>query len=131
MATNLAKFNYSLAAAAKKIKGDIGKFHQRVCIEAFTRIVRRTAVDTGRARGGWQIEFNKQADGQVDEGLWNTTVRRGLIKLENIPPFSVVHFTNNVEYIFYLEYSRRSPQSPDGMVEITLQELRIWLRSVK
>lgn len=131
MSTNVSQFNTALVTASKKIHGDIRKFHKLVCIEAFKRIVQRTPVDTGRSRGNWQIEFYRQATGQVEKSLWPTVFERGLEKLEHIPPFSVVHITNNVDYIYYLEYTRRSEQHPEGMTEITLQELKTWLSKIK
>ena len=113
--------------AAKKIDGDIQKFIKAVVIETFRRFIMRTPVHTGRARGNWQIEINRPASGTVEASLWNSVFERGSAKLAQIPPFSIVHVTNNVEYVYYLEYTRRSSQHPEGMVEITLQEIKTWL----
>lgn len=128
--TNLAQFNAELDRVSKKmLDEDVVRFIQSVCFEAFRRIVLRTPIDTGRARGNWQIEINRPAEGIVDMELWSSVLERAATKLARIPPFSVVHITNNVEYVYYLEYVRRSKQHPEGMVEITLQELTVWLKS--
>lgn len=131
MGTNIEKFNIALDKATTKIKGDIQKFIKLVCLETFKRFILRTAVQTGRARGNWQIEINRAASGIVDESLWSQVFDRGAAKLAKIPPFSVIHITNNVEYIYHLEYVRRSQQHPEGMVEITLVEMRTWLAGIK
>lgn len=131
MGTNVEQFNAALDKATTKIKGDIQKFIKQVCIEVFRRFIMRTAVVTGRARGNWQIEINRAAAGEVDESLWSQVFERGAAKLAQIPPFSVIHITNNVEYIYHLEYVRRSRQHPEGMVEITLVEMRTWLSGIK
>lgn len=131
MTTNVRQFNAALTKATKKIDGDIQKFIKKVCLETFKRFIMRTAVVTGRARGNWQIEINRPAMGEVDESLWSQVFERGAAKLAQIPPFSVIHITNNVEYIYYLEYVRRSKQHPEGMVEITLVEMRTWLSGIK
>jgi hypothetical protein len=133
LGTNLAQFNRALKAASKEfLEQNLIKFHKAVCIETLKRIVLRTPVDPGRARGNWQIEINQPASGvydyEGDEGsATNEVFNRELGKLASIPAFSVVHLTNNIEYIYYLEYVRRSDQHPDGMVEITLEEMRTWV----
>jgi hypothetical protein len=122
----------ALERAAKKIKDeDVLRFIKQICLEVFRRFILRTPVDTGRARGNWQVEIGKAAEGIIEEGLWDQVLERGTVIIDKIPPFSVVHITNNVEYVFYLEYVRRSKQHPEGMVEITLQEIKTWLQSVK
>jgi hypothetical protein len=131
MPTNVAQFNKALEVAAKKlIDEEVLDLIKAVCLETFRRIVDRTPIDTGRARGNWQVEINKQAATTIiDPNLWDEVFERGAKIIETMPPFSVVHITNNVEYVYYLEYVRRSQQHPEGMVEITLQEMTVWLRS--
>jgi len=128
--TNVQQFNTALTAASKKIGGDIQKFIKQVCIEIFKRFIMRTPVDTGRARGNWQVEINRPASGTVEESMWDQVFERGAAKLAQLPPFSIVHITNNVEYVYYLEYVRPSQQHPEGMVEITLQEMKTWLSKI-
>lgn len=134
--SNVAQFNISLEKAATKIRGDMNKFYKQVCMEVLKRIVLRTPVQTGRARGNWQLEIGRPASGILDvEGskgeMTDLSVNSGISKLRDIPPFSIVHVTNNVEYLFYLEYDRRSPQHPEGMVEVTLTEMALWLSGIK
>lgn len=134
--SNLAQFNKALDEAKEKIHGDFKKFHKMVCLEVFKRIVYRTPVDTGRARGNWQVEIGRAASEELDvEGseseMTDFALQNGIAKLGDIPAFSIVHLTNNLEYIYYLEYDRRSPQHPEGMVEITLSEMALWLGGIK
>lgn len=134
--SNVAKFNAELEVAATKIRGDLNKFYRLVCLEVLKRIVLRTPVDTGRARGNWQLEIGRSASGVLSvEGsrgsMADLAISGGITKLAQIPAFSLVHITNNVEYLYYLEYDRRSPQSPEGMVEITLTEMTTFLSTIK
>lgn len=132
MATNLAQFNTEISRVAKKmIEENVSKFIIMVSLEVFRRIVLRTPVDTGRARGNWQIEINRPADGVIEiEGeageMASAAMARETGKLIGISPFSIVHITNNVPYVYFLEYDKRSSQSPQGMVEITLVEMKDW-----
>jgi hypothetical protein len=134
--SNLAKFNVELELASKKIQGDFKKFYKQVCLEVLKRIVFRTPVDTGRARGNWQVEIGAAAvSSLIVEGtegeMADFSMRNGIQKLSDIPAFSIVHITNNIEYIYYLEYDKRSDQFPEGMVEITLTEMALWLSGIK
>ena len=134
--SSVAKFNLELEKAATKIRGDLNKFYRQVCLEVLKRIVLRTPVDTGRARGNWQLEIGRAASGVLSvEGsagsMADMAISSGITKLAQIPPFSLVHITNNLEYIYYLEYEKRSQQFPEGMVEITLTEMTMWLSGIK
>ena len=134
--SNVVKFNLELEAASKKIKGDLVKFYKQVSLEVLKRIVFRTPVDTGRARGNWQLEIGRAATGVLDVkgsrgAMADFTISKGISKLADIPAFSLVHITNNLSYIYYLEYDRRSPQFPEGMVEITLTEMTLWLSGIR
>lgn len=136
MSTNISQFNTELDKASDKIHGDFKKFHRQVCLEVLTRIVYRTPVDEGRARGNWQVEFGNPTSGVLEvsgseDAMADLSISKGITKLSDIPQFSLVHITNNVEYIFYLEYVRTSPQHAEGMVEITLTELATWLSEIK
>lgn len=122
MPTNLEKFNAELARATKDMTEDmLVEFQMMVAMEAFKRIVMRTPVDTGRARGNWQISIDREPEYELD--AFDDPTLRELVNIQAARPYSTVFITNNVPYIFYLEYERRSSKSPEGMVEITLQEL--------
>lgn len=132
MPTNLAQFNAALTASEKKLHGDFKKFYKRVITELFKRIVLRTPVNTGRARGNWQIEFGGPAVGTLDviDKIGDPTISRETVKLSDIAPFSLTHITNNLEYISYLEYDKRSEQHPEGMVEISITEMAMWISGI-
>jgi len=134
--SNLINFNVALDVASKRIHGDMNKFYKQVCLEVLKRIVLRTPVDTGRARGNWQVEIGRAANSSLivegtEGAMADFAINSGASKLATIPPFSLVHITNNLEYIEYLEYVRRSPQHPEGFLEITLTEMAAWLSGIK
>lgn len=125
-----------MTESAYKIKGDMHDWYKTVVFEVFRRIVLRTPVDTGRARGNWQIEVGRPASASLvitgDKGtVTEKAFNRADAKLAMISAFALVHITNNVEYVYYLEYNRRSKQYPEGMVEITLTEMANWLGNIK
>jgi hypothetical protein len=125
MPSNVAEFNKQVAAFANDLApAEAVIFQKRIVLEALERIVLKTPVDTGRARGNWQVTINELPSGEVSvtetgtsgTGFTDTAV------LTNLVPYQIVYITNNVPYIVYLE-GGSSPQAPQGMVAITINEL--------
>jgi hypothetical protein len=120
-------------AAAKK--RNIKNVRRVFVFNAYSSVVRRTPVDTGRARGNWNVSLN-----QPD----NTTGNKERIRSMNFKSLPEAQgdesyfITNNLPYITKLEdggypnppkkptgktvngYSR---QAPNGMVAVTIAEV--------
>lgn len=129
MKDNLAQFNREVTQFAKSIPGKVTVMQKKIVLEALRRLVKKTPVDTGRARGNWQVTIGSPVDGQLDkkdpEG--DSTIAIGLAALAGLPPFQVVWISNNVDYIEFLEEGS-SGQAPEGMLAITIEELRNMFR---
>nr|BDD47044.1 hypothetical protein 14 [bacterium] len=137
---------------------DIAKFHaktieqidvirRKTTLDVFSRIVKRTPVDTGRTRGNWQVSVAAPASGTVEdtEDPTNDISR----EIEQAQMTDSIFLTNNAPWILKLEYGgypnppergtyiprRRggpryeqrskegfSKQAPKGMVRVTLEE---------
>jgi hypothetical protein len=115
--------------------------HQKITLEALTRLVQRTPVDTGRARGNWQVGIRGRPPGEVDvEGLLphhdppmssapslavagQAALDDGQKRIQQIQPFMVSHVTNNVSYILLLEDGGSKQCPPNGMLVLTFEEL--------
>ena len=126
MATdNLAQFNREVTQFARSIPGKVTVMQKKIVLEALLRLVEKTPVDTGRARGNWQVTIGSPAEGQFDqtdkEG--GDTIAKGLAALAGLPDMQVVWISNNIDYIEELEHGH-SGQSPEGMLAITIEELR-------
>jgi len=58
MAT-LRQFNFEIDNFVKKlVPEEIVLFQKKIALEALRKLVKRTPVDTGRARGNWQVTSN-------------------------------------------------------------------------
>lgn len=117
-------FTLSLKRFATRTKADIHLAIRRNCFEIFARVVRRTPVDRGRARGNWLCSVSQAAleeSGRLDRG-GDATIAEMARALEGMRVGQVVFFTNTLPYILPLEYEGHSPQAPAGMVNVTLQE---------
>jgi hypothetical protein len=100
---------------------------RRATIDMFSRVVLRTPVDTGRARGGWSFSEGGPArgsGGRLDPGGGAAIgAITGGVSGARIGDGTEHWLTNTVPYIERLEngYSR---QAPAGMVKVTVAEFR-------
>jgi len=140
MESNLAQFNKEVTQFANSIPGKVTVMQKRIVLQALRRLVEKTPVDTGRARGNWQVTISSPAEGQVS-GDWpktagppkterpplrsedRATIQKGMAALTGLPKFQVVWISNNVDYIEFLEHGS-STQTPEGMLAVTIEELR-------
>jgi len=101
---------------------------RKVAFQLLDLIVRKTPVDTGRARGNWQVAVDTEAgEATVDGGPAGAVTAIGLSKLASVKAFSTVVIYNNVEYIVFLEEGS-STQAPQGMVQISIAEVESQFR---
>jgi hypothetical protein len=99
-------------------------FHKKITFEAAKRLIQRTPVDTGRARGGWITTVGAPSTqvGGEDDKQGDSTLKKSVAALSNLTPFQVIYITNNVEYIEVLE-NGHSKQAPRGMLKTTVHDL--------
>ena len=138
---NTAEFMRSFDEWAEKSEKAYFDALKSTSLDMFSSIVKRTPVDTGRARGNWQISFDSVPAGEVgsaeswkrkgSEGVRapseSASSREAFAKATaktNAAPdaFSYVALVNNLPYIQRLEFSAWSDQMPAGMVRVTLSE---------
>lgn len=122
---NLDRFLRDLDRFSRAVPEQATLIQRRISLDALRRLVLKTPVDTGRARGGWQTGIGVSPTGQtrtLDRG-GGSTILKGAQVLKDLPPFQVVYLRNNVVYIGALEEGH-SQQAPQGMVAVTLEELR-------
>lgn len=126
--TNLGQFNREMRNFSKKLlPHEFLLFQKKIALHALKAIVLRTPVDTGRARGNWQVAIDevpkdiletedKSGDAAISTG---TSVINAMEKNR----LSVVYIANSLPYIEVLE-NGHSQQAPQGMVDLTFAELR-------
>lgn len=121
---NDKQFRLALRSASREVPGMHLTFQKRVAIEGLRRVVFKTAVDTGRAKGSWQAAgvTNEGLTGRLDPG-GSDSIGRGTANLRAIrKPYRIMFIFSNLTYIVPLE-DGHSQQAPQGMVAITRREL--------
>lgn len=118
----MGSFVLDLSKFIAKVPEKADQVVKKAIFDIFRDIVMATPVDTGRARGGWQVggELGSGQTGLLDKGgtgaLGNAhTGIQGLVARAEV----VGYIFNNVEYIKVLE-DGHSKQAPRGMVKVTL-----------
>ena len=121
---NLAQFNATVQRFADSVPEKIIPLHKKIGLEALRRVVLKTPVDTGRARGNWQVSIGDPALTMLEaaDRTGSDTIAIGTAQLENLKAYETIFLTNNVPYIIYLEEGS-SKQAPAGMVKMTVDEL--------
>lgn len=125
-------FSIDLSRFGARTKEQIDVVTRKVCLDLLSAVVvgqpvgAGTPVDTGRARGGWQVEIGKAPTGEgAPDKQGAGTIAAGSAKIGQVKGGDVVYIVNNVPYIQVLEYGRDdgspgSPQAPDGMLRVAL-----------
>ncbi len=124
------EFNRLLDVFAKDlVPRQVLIIQKKMVLELLTRVVLKTPVDTGRARGNWQTTIGSAPEGEsgrLDESVSaedSSSIEAGLKVLAELPPFAVVWISNNLDYISYLE-NGSSKQAPEGMLAVSIAELQ-------
>jgi len=102
----------------------VATLQKKLVYAAVASLTFKTPVDTGLARANWQTSVGQPAAGVVSKD--SDPIMAAAVAMSNPPPFTVAYISNNVEYIVYLE-DGHSQQAPNGMVALTMQELRMML----
>lgn len=123
MGTNFPIFSFQLKRAKAIVGAALVDHHRKVAIDALQRITIRTPVDTGFARGNWQVTIGASNDSVLEQqrGL-DDVIAAARAQLAALPPYATIFIFNNADYIRFLEQGS-SAQAPQGMVAVTLAEV--------
>tara|TARA_Y100001963_G_scaffold160024_1_gene267147 strand:+ start:4045 stop:4413 length:369 start_codon:yes stop_codon:yes gene_type:complete len=99
-----------------KIKGkidrkDLDKYFRSICLGIYKDVIIGTPVDTGRARGNWQIAVGipaRQEIARKEKGGASNQTREAEAKLNRPTAGKSVFMSNNVGYIMKLEEGHSS-----------------------
>jgi hypothetical protein len=138
----MAGFSIPLAQLAAKVKADLDTVVRKSTVQLFSAVVKKTPVDTGRARSNWNASH-----GTADTTTTTSTDQgRGAaeaVKAGTLPTGGVVYLANSLPYIRKLEYGEypnppkkgtgktvaASPRRrPQGMVRLTAQEFSDYVQ---
>lgn len=91
------------------------------CLNLLRDVVLGTPVDTGRARANWQASIGSPATGIIekeDKGGGSTAAKGSAVAAKAAG--EVFFITNNLPYIYRLEFEGLSNQAPAGWVRTSI-----------
>jgi len=122
-------FEADLTRFVKKTKGNVDTVVRKVGFDLTRQVIKRTPVDTGRARGNWQVSENLHSVVLSSKNKTGAkTLRAAKSVLNEIKAGGFFYIQNNVEYILDLEYGS-SKQAPQGMMRIAVRLYSQFLRN--
>lgn len=126
---NSRQFKIDIGSELNLAVGELRAVVGKTALEGLRRIVLRTPVDTGRARGNWFVSFGT-AGTETTQGVdpnGSATIARGaavISRYKTRRAFDSILLYNNLPYINRLE-DGYSTQAPGGMVALTVAELQL------
>ena len=111
-------FNSDIQRFSKRVEVALDVAVRKIVFDAFGMVTKKTPVDTGRARANWTVSVNSIARTvRLDATSPNAiSIKKG----DGVNP---IYITNSLDYIHDLE-NGTSKQAPNGMVAITINEIR-------
>lgn len=97
---------------------------RKICLDLLTGIVLKTPVDTGRARANWFTSIGSPSINVTEstDPSGSSTIANSLSAISEATG-NILWITNNLPYIYRLEFEGWSRQAPAGMVRVTVNDI--------
>jgi hypothetical protein len=120
---SVASFNVDLNKFAKSMNIELETVVRKLAFEVYKGVTQKTPVDTGRAKANWMLGY-----GSINSTITNNTTFT-LVQPPKGSGKRPIYITNNLPYISKLE-NGSSKQAPNGMVNLTMNEVQRSIRNV-
>ena len=122
----ILNFQSALANFGGEVYEAHGKLIKRVARSIVTDVIAGTPVDTGHAKGNWQIGINSAPTNELsrNDPTGSETLQECMSEITKAKSGDIIVLTNNVPYIQELEYGH-SNQAPNGMVSVAVEKARL------
>jgi hypothetical protein len=137
----MTSFSLDVKKFAEKAGKDADAVISKICLDLLSDIVLNTPVDTGRARANWQCSIGSPSTGQIAfeadagrgvsapaiSGGSTYAISAGAAAVANAPR-NIFWISNNLPYIYRLEFEQWSKQAPSGMVRLAINRAERKMR---
>lgn len=105
---------------------------REAALRVLTQVVISTPVDTGRARGNWQVSVGSPISAEIKrlDKVGNSTIAAGNTTIGTARSGDTIWIANNVPYIGRLN-DGYSSQAPANFVELAIQRAQAGIRGVQ
>lgn len=128
----MSTFALDISKFVKKAEGNADKVVREICLNLLKDIVYGTPVDSGRAKANWFTSIGA-ASNQTIEFKGGKSPAESLAIGRAMPDIAkatgnIFSISNNLPYIYRLEFEGWSKQAESGMVRIAIDNMRRDLR---
>ena len=118
-------FEQEVANFVIKADGLQEKQVRYLCLDLFKGVIMGTPVDTGRARGNWQASVGAPAQSELSTTDKNggKTIGAGSQAVSKAVG-NVFYISNNLPYMYRLEFEGWSNQAPSGWVRTAIERTK-------
>jgi len=118
-------------------------FQKWIALELYRRILQKTPVDKGTLRGSWTISIGNQdrvaANNETIAGMGESLspserseFTQAVSAMNDLQIGQIIWINNAMPYVLRIEFDGHSKEkAPGGMVQISINELKAWLKSAK
>jgi hypothetical protein len=118
-------------------------FQKYIALELYKRIMQKTPVDMGTLRGSWTISVgsqdtqpaNKETNAKQGSALSSeerANFKSAIAGMSELGLGQIVWINNAMPYVLRIEFDGHSSvKAPAGMVNISIQELKSFLQTIK
>lgn len=116
-------FELDIARFVAKAKGNIDLVIRKVSLDIFSRVIMKTPVKSGRARGSWLCAIGSIPSGNIElnDKDGTATIARVAATALNLKAGDIIYLISPLSYINRLEHGW-SQQAPAGMVKLSVLE---------
>lgn len=129
MANDFRKFELDLDNFCKKVELSAATVKKRVGFDLLGRLVRKTPVDTGRARGSWTIAVNEADRTVLPPAPPGQIYPPPAIGALDVRLNESLVISNNLPYIVKLNEGH-SQQAPKAFVELAIEEVNVQMERI-
>jgi len=137
----MTTFSLDVKAFAAKVEEAADAAISKICLDLLKDIVLNTPVDSGRARANWQCSLNAPTSGEIafsadtGSGITAPKVSAGSTYAIDVGGIvaskasgNIFWISNNLPYIYRLEFEQWSKQAPSGMVRLAINRAERKMR---
>lgn len=121
-------FASDVAKYAKLAGASVDETGRAIVLELFGSTIKDTPVKSGRAKGNWQTTIGTPASGTTDRLGEEESLAEVSQQAASFGAGKVIYLTNNLPYIYRLEFLGWSQQSPDGMARKNVARIQSIVR---
>jgi len=128
---NPAQFARNILKRAKNVERETIKVTRIGASAALRTAVLATPVDTGRARGSWDVNVGGPgSSGNALDPTGGSAISKGISRIATVKTDTSIYISSDLEYIGKLE-NGSSAQAPSGMTARAVTAAQAAVRSAK